>query len=93
LAFYEFFFESFHWTLEDVHACPIYLACILLGAIGPDQTNVRMTWKDTMRYYAGDPAKMKALSMLTKKGPGHRLAGKQQTKVKRAPTKPRRGRK
>jgi hypothetical protein len=61
LAFYEFFFESFHWTVEDVNRCPIYLACILLGAIGPDQINVKMTFKDTMRYYSGDSDKLRML--------------------------------
>jgi hypothetical protein len=59
-----FFFERFHWTIEDVHECPIYLACILLGAISPDHTNVRMTFKDTMRYYADDQQTMNLLSMI-----------------------------
>jgi hypothetical protein len=61
-AFYKFFFERYHWTLEQVNACPIYLACILLGAISPDHTNVRMTFKDTMRYYADDVQAMELLS-------------------------------
>jgi hypothetical protein len=62
-AFYKFFFESYHWTIEDVHRCPIYLACILLGAIGDDHLNVQMTFKDTMRYYGSDPEKMRLLRL------------------------------
>lgn len=29
---------------------PIYTACIMLGALSPDHTDVRMTFKDQMRY-------------------------------------------
>jgi len=68
-AFYKFFFERFHWTLEDVHACPVYLACILLGAISPDHTNLRMTFKDTLRYYADDEQTMGLLRSCFKTGP------------------------
>jgi hypothetical protein len=63
-AFYRFFFERFHWTLDQVNNCPIYLACILLGAISPDHTRLRMTWKDTLRYYAEDEETMGILRMI-----------------------------
>ena len=52
-AFYQFFFERYHWTLEEVNACPIYLACILLGAVSPDHAHVRMTFKDTLALLRG----------------------------------------
>ena len=50
-AFYRYFFETCHLNLEEVQSLPIYLACLLLGAMSPDHTNVRMTIKDQMRYY------------------------------------------
>jgi hypothetical protein len=36
----------------------------LLGAISPDHTNVRMTFKDTLRYYADDRRTMDLLTMM-----------------------------
>ena len=61
-AFYKFFLHEYHLNLEEVHALPIYLACILLGAIGPDHVGVKMTFADTLRYYRDDPEKMKRLA-------------------------------
>jgi hypothetical protein len=63
-AFYRFFFEKYNWTLDQVNECPIYLACILLGAIGPDHTHIQMTMKDTLRYYGHDEEKMRRLAMI-----------------------------
>jgi len=52
--------------LDQVNECPVYLACILLGAIcdeneGGDHTHVKMTFKDTLRYYGDDEEKMRRL--------------------------------
>ena len=63
-AFYKFFFDRYQWTLEEVNACPIYMACILMGAVGPDHDNVRMTFHDTVRYYGDDEEKMQLLSLV-----------------------------
>ena len=56
--------HEYHLNLNEIQELPIYLACLLLGAIGPDHVGVRMTFADTMRYYAGDPEKMKLLTAL-----------------------------
>lgn len=55
---YKYFFEQCHLNLEEVHALPIYLACILLGAMSPDHTDVRMTFKDQMRYFPDETIAM-----------------------------------
>lgn len=66
-GFYKFFFEKYRFSLEEVNALPIYLACLLLGAIGPDHTDVKMTFGDTLRYYGQDPEKMRLLRLALSK--------------------------
>ena len=54
------FAESCYFTPDEVDALPIYLACLLMGAVGPDQTELRMTAKDYQRYFGSKHAKQVA---------------------------------
>ena len=58
--------EKYHLNMDEIESMPIYLACILCGAISPDHTNVKMSWKDNIRYYSGDPKRMAMLEKVSK---------------------------
>jgi len=48
---YTYFFERFHWTPEQLNQCPLYLACIEMGAISPDHERLFLSDLDRMRYF------------------------------------------
>lgn len=52
---YFYFAERFGFSPEVVDRIPLYSACLLMGAIGPDHTNVEMTPNDFARYYGNGP--------------------------------------
>ena len=39
----------------EVDQTPLYLACILMGAMSPDHEHIRMTADDVDRYYGPPP--------------------------------------
>jgi hypothetical protein len=50
-AVYQYFAEHCGWTPVQTNECPLYLGCILMGALSPDHEGLRLSANDFERYY------------------------------------------